>query len=93
MTAAEERAWVEKRWERATVIHLQREVWANWHAAFLFTQDYERQIAEAREAIAMLEHMFKSGLITTEEHPTYRRILSREQAALTELLRGFKEVE
>ncbi len=76
----------------------QFEEWLNteaaaWHAAFLFTKEHERKIAAVREEIEYVDSFSRmpkrNG--TYAEHPVWKRILAREQAALADLLRSWRE--
>jgi hypothetical protein len=60
------------------------------HVAFLFTQERQRQIAEVKEEIGLIEYCRDTYYWCEEEPSTIGRILAREQAALSDLTRGMK---
>lgn len=69
--------------------------WANhrfydfvdWDAAYVFTKERERKIAEIEEEIAVISCL----KVTVGDWDTWQRILAREQAALQEVRRGMRK--
>lgn len=63
----------------------------DWHHAYLFTVQREAEIAELEQEIEFLKRVETYGSFVVSIWQTTRlRILAREQAALAELLRGWK---
>ena len=62
------------------------------HAAYLFTKERERQIAEARKAVELLQGILRDPLAQHYEDDAeiYRGIAVREQSRLADLKRGMK---
>ena len=101
LTAQQEYEYVESRWSdyramtygRLDICDMEGEM--DYHAAFLFTKQREREIAEVEEEIAWLNQMKRNlppGRPTKEERQAIlQRILAVEQARLAELRRGMKE--
>ena len=63
---------------------------AAYHAAYLFTKERERQIAEVEEEVALLEAEATLWPNFYKQQAAYSRILARERAALAELKRGLR---
>lgn len=96
LTAQQEYEYVESRWSdyramtygRLDICDMEGEM--DYHAAYLFTKERERQIAEVEEEVALLEAEAALWPNFYKQQAAYSRILAREQAALAELKRGMK---
>ena len=63
---------------------------AAWHAAFLFTKERKRKIAEVEEEIDLLRKVWPAYY--PSDSATMERIVDVEKARLAELKRGLREV-
>ena len=63
---------------------------AAWHAAFLFTKERKRYIAEVEEEIDLLRKVWPAYY--PSDSATMERIVDVEKARLAELKRGLREV-
>lgn len=63
---------------------------AVFHAAYLYTKERKRQIAEVEEKVALLEAEATLWPNFYKQQAAYSRILAREQAALADLKRGLR---
>lgn len=100
MSAKAKREYVYKAWEHSGVlksgdcfigwIHESRAArycFGSWDAAFAFTKERERQIAEIEEEIAYLKRQdYRQHVREIND-----RIVEREQAALQEIRRGMRK--
>jgi hypothetical protein len=101
LTAAQEREYVESKWENiatgakalhlsdyCAVIVIRGHEFANWHAAFLFTQERERQIAELEEQ-RRVQDGFMSICASTDRE-TMKRTTALLQRELAQAKQGMK---
>ncbi|MGB6726831.1 MAG: hypothetical protein WBE74_13080 [Terracidiphilus sp.] len=99
LTPQKKLAEVEAAWEHIGVLEsgyrfvevfgktVTRYVFNTTDEAFLFTKEREKEIAEVRQEIAWLN----CASDWARNSPEQQRILAREQAALADLLRGWRE--
>ena len=85
MTLAEEQAHVQSKWIDIVALEIAWESNNSWHEAYLFTKQREAEIMDLEEEIGFL------GGLYCIECPSVERILAREQAALAELHRGWRD--
>ena len=97
LTAQQEYEYVESRWSdyramtygRLDICDMEGEM--DYHAAYLFTKERERQIAKVEQEIAEVKPWADSPYAREAVRQVRQRILAVEQARLAELRRGMKE--
>ena len=101
LTAAQEREYVESKWENiatgakalhlsdyCAVIVIRGHEFANWHAAFLFTQERERQIAQFEEQNQECVDLIEYGRCN---RAPMKRTLALLQRELAQAKQGWRE--
>jgi hypothetical protein len=105
LTPAEEQQYVRDHWkfvfgqERYVCIYWSDFMTSNseifsgsWHEAYLFTLEQEKQIARREKSVGMLKECLPGdGWHDAEEVVIAGEILAREQAALAEMKKGWRE--
>lgn len=99
MTPEQAEKYVKERWDDSRLDHRDSNArcvfffmgdggkyFSSWPAAYEFTLQREREIAEKRDEIAFMVAASRDGNSAAQE-----RILALLEAQLAELLRGFKE--
>jgi hypothetical protein len=101
MTPAEEEKYVRDRWSDPIFfsygwVHLgahdgEDHFCQTIRAAYFFTLERENQIAETRDSIKRLDALFHKSSSDDFPAPTYKHVNGILQAALAELLKGWRQ--
>ena len=71
---------------------------AGWHAAYLFTKEHKGELKRRRYAISLLKLIYAQGgqgewkpVDWKQDQEALEQVIAREEAALADLLRGWRE--